>query len=508
MSTRAVIGWLLVAVALGVAAIVVLLLRPPATGPGSAGASGGAVAVGDRLMEFVPGDVRQIIVQQHGGPRQIVERTPGGKGPLGADAEWQLRIEPAPDDKTPPPPVWPLDPTKVQGLIRVLAEAKAVAVPSGSADLGDHPTKVELVFGDATCTWLLSDRTLAGTGMIRVEAFRKAPARQAVVREQLIQVFTDPGPRAWRDRFPLAGIAADASRVRLVNMSQKLLLAKLEGKWSLREPVGAPADPAAVKELLTELGRTGIVDFLDSGGPPSDATLEHPTATIVIEADRRVVEPGKSEPRVTTDSLTLSIGGAAGPGRVYAKVGDSRKVVLEGKTLTFAANPAAYVWPHPLREAPANIGVLAIKLIDPTPGMPEPRSFRRSGGKWVQLMESGADGALSEREQRDVDSLVAFLTGETEGSAPNAPPPAAGEVSLTAPEGARPICAMQIGSLAGSPLETVEVDQMNGDKLALKTGPVYRTYTAGQLPIFLKTLPRAPEPEPASAGGSQAAPTR
>jgi hypothetical protein len=486
MSTRAVIGWLVVAIALGVAAILLILV------PQNAGTPSGAVPVGDRLLDFIPGDVRQITVQTTGGPQQIIERAPAGKGLLGADAEWQLRIEPASGDKAPPP--WPLESAKVQGLIRILSEAKAVAVPAADATVGDRSTRVDLVFPDATATWLLSDRTLAGTGLVRLEAFRKQPARQAVVREDLIRVFTDPGPKGWRDRFPLSGITADASRIKLTNSNHTLSLARQEGKWYLREPVAAPADPAAVKHLLSDLGHTEITDFLDTS--TAAATLASPTATIIIEADRRVIDPGATEPRITTDSLTLTVGGAAGPSLVYARIGDVREVVLDAKPLTFSSDPATYVWPYPMRESPSNIGVLSFKLESEASDAPEVRSFRRSTGKWVQLMPSGKDGALSDREQGDVDALVMCLTGESLRKGPNSPAPPAGEVSLTAPENFRRVCTLRIGSLASSPLETIDIG-WSGDRLILKTGPIYRSYPPDKLPSPLSTLPRAPQATPA-----------
>ncbi|HMN39512.1 MAG TPA: hypothetical protein PKE29_01615 [Phycisphaerales bacterium] len=492
MSTKAVIVWLFLAVVLGIA-VVLLVLRPEGVlAPVQPGQS---VAVGTRLLEFSPGDVRRITVESFSdGLLQTIEPAPKGKGPFGADADWLLRTQPISGSHSASRPAepWPLESARIQGLLRLLAEVRAVAPASGDATLGNKPTRVTIQLREATSTWTLAERTLGGTGLVEI-AGPGPGARRAVVRDDLHRVFNDPGPRAWRSTFPLAGITPDASRVRLDSLSHHLAVSKIDGKWNLIEPAAAPGDPAAIQSLIAELGRVQIVDFFDVPSEASAAEVDTPTATIRIEADRRTIEASEPEPTVSTDSVELTIGGAAGsasptaPPRVFGSINHQRPVLLDGRSVGITVDPAAYVWPAPLRETPANIGGFSLTLVgDANPGA-SGRAFRRFGTRWVQTLAGGDEAPVSDSERRGVEEVLAFLTGERGASPRDSQPGARPTITFAAPEESRAIGSLRVDGLSGASIESLEILTVGDDRVCVRTGSVWRTYGPGTVPALLSS---------------------
>jgi hypothetical protein len=501
MSTKAVIIWLFLAVVLGAIAIWVLLTPQCSKSDKS---STSQIAVGDPIIQFVPGEVRQITVETPGdGLRQIVEHAPLGKSILGADADWQLRIEPLKADAAAPPvgSPWPLESARIQMLLRALAETRAIAPAPTDASLGEKPAKVILQLAASTITLTLADRSLAGTGLLVIDT--PTGSRRAVVRDDLHHVFTDPGPRAWRDRLPFGGIAPDASRIRVESSAGTLLLGKLEGKWNLIEPVPAPADPAAVQQLVAQLSRVQIVDFLDTGSPGAATGLEKPIATLRIEADRRLIEPSKPEPTVTTDALELTIGGSAAGAsasstpRVYASANGERLLLLDGRSVALTGDPAAYAWPSPIREVTSNIGGFSLTPAEGArPDIAE-RTYRRAGTNWAQILPGNRVATLSDSERRGVEDMLTFLSGDRAQSGPGsrtASPTAAPTITFAAPEGTHQVGTLRVEGLGGSALDTLDVLAIGADKVVVRTGRVWRTYGASSVPALLASAAQATAP--------------
>jgi hypothetical protein len=492
MSMKAVIVWLMFAVVLGVVAVLVLLM-PGATKP--------TVVAGDKLLSFKPGEVEQIVVSVAGQPMQSVEKAPSAKSILGADAEWQLRIDASRPGEDPLAP-WPVESAKLQSLLRVLSEMRAIAIPAAGMELG-RPTVVEMrLTGNRTIKLTLAERTLAGTGLVVIDSPQAIGAR-ALVDDQIHAVFTSPGPREWRDPFPFAGIAPDASRIRIEGKGKPLVLAKVEAKWSLREPVQAPGDTAAIQRLLATLGHISVADFLDQGAPSADTGLEKPTGSITVEADRRTMPTGATEPKVTTDTVTLAIGRAAdvAVSRLFCSVGGHRVVLINSTTLRdIGADPGMVIWPHPLRESPSDIGAIAFTLTSPIPATTAEKTLKRSEGRWIQAITNNADVPLTTQALRDVEALLVCLTGaapaassgNTDNHPPTIPRPA---VSIDPPVGYRVLGTIIVGSLAGRPIETLELATADKDLVVLRTGPVYRAYVASQTPELIRAAVQAGTPQ-------------
>ena len=513
MSTKAVIVWLLIAIALGIAAIL-LLRTPPGGGPlsGGGGGSGGVVAVGQKLLAIQPSDVQRIEILRPDGSREVIERSPGGRSPFGGDSEWQLRLFPASSaQKSADPPAWPIIPVRMQALVRVLAEVRAVAEPAKDAAIGENPTLVRIGLSGSTITLRLAERRLAGTGLVEVQPqpqnnsqSSSTPAPMpapllAIVDDSLLNVFNNPGPREWRERAIASGLTPDAARFRLENPRQRLALGRVSGQWSLREPVVAPADAASVQRLATGIGEIVIADFLDSGSPAASTGLENPTARLAVEADLRTVAPGSSaaDPTVQTQTLTLTLGGAAdaSAGRLFASINDSRLVLLDARPLqALTLDPVAYLWPHPTRLSPADVGTLVLDHLD---AGAVGKAFKRTTAGWSAIRPDGTEIPLTDTDLREVTALLAFLTGVGIDAKPAAAPqPPASQFSP--PEDLRPIGRISLLSLGGQPMETIDVGIGPGGGAVLKSGPVFRTYPVVRLPSLLGTMITAAPPPPAS----------
>jgi hypothetical protein len=544
MSTKAVIAWLLAAILLGLLAI--FLLRAPASTPPARPGSTTTLAPGLRLAEFLPGDVRRLSISTPKAKyRQIIEKAPNGRGPLGADAEWLLRMElPTPtgqpaanaDGSQFVPPPWPLDPGRVQSLLRALGEARAAGEPK-DAPLGDAPTRVLMDLGAGTITWAFSARALAGLTLVEVTGL-DGVTRRALCDDKLLRVFTDPGPAPWRITTPAAGIAPDASRVRLEGGRSRAALARVAGQWNLTEPLGAPADPAAVAKLQSALAAIRIADFLDDGAAGVATGLERPAARVTIEADRRTLPPGAAEPTTSTDALDLAIGGPAdAPGRrMFCSINDERLVLLDASNLgDVPTDPTRYLWPAPLRVPPADVGGVTLDRLTPEGAVANDvapaKAYRRSSGRWAELRRdapagsAGAEAPLGDKEQRDVDAVVAFLTGGAPsafpGASPTTPNPvgdARPDMALTAPEGFTPLARVTLTSAAGAPLGIVELWSPKPGMITTRTpatgvpegwgsrdAAVYRTFPAPRVPALLLDVlgpggaPSAPAPTPGDA---------
>ncbi len=435
------------------------------------------------------------MVSTPGQPRQTIE-----PAPRASHAEWLLAIENPKPGHSPTPP-WPLESAKLQSLLRILSEMRAVALPAGGMELGAATTVEIKLSGNRTVTLKLAERTLAGTGLIEIDA-PPAAATRALVADQIHAVFTNPGPREWRDPLPLGGIAPDASRIRIEGKGKPLALAKLDGKWSLREPVQAPADPIAVQRLLTAIGHISIADFLDQGASGSTSGLQKPTGSVTIEADRRTIPAGAAEPKVTTDTVTLTIGGGADAAvtRLYCSVNGKRVVLINSASVRdIGADPGSVVWPHPLREIPSDIGSVAMTLTSPIPATTAEKTFKRSAGRWVQTIANNADVPLATKEQRDVEALLICLTGaqgnaaasEPGSTSPGVPRPTA---TIDAPAGYRVIGSIAVGSLAGRPIDALEIATADKDLIVIRTGPIHRAYAANQLPELLRAAVQASTP--------------
>lgn len=474
------------AIALGV--IAMMLLR----GGGTRGSAAGVVNVGERVLDFAPSGVSEVQISNAASTARIVRITGEGalKPPAWApDAEWLLVSDSAGAS------VWPIPSPQMQGFLRTIAEARAVATPQAGASIGDSPTIVTLLMrGGPAKVLRLSSRTLAGTGLVELSekplsGTAPTPATLALIGDELHRACMNPGPSAWRDRAILRSLAPDASRVTLTSGSRALALAKLDGQWVLREPVAAPADPAAVVSLLGALSKVQVVEFSDKVPAGVKTGIESPTSRLTLEVDRRTLAPDPSAPvKLDTITLNLAIGAPANAdaARVFASLDGKTPLLLDAAALaTLSVDPAGYLWTGAIKCAPADVTKVRLRTGDKV------REFVRADTRWNERTDApGGPGttALTPQDAGEVESLIVFLTGASvpeRGGQTDRP-----KIAVQDPGGLKPVGAVSVW-LGSSQLPEIELFSGTGDGLTLRSGPVYRTFADKRLPALLKSQPVA-----------------
>jgi hypothetical protein len=494
MSSKATLIWLVLALAMGAAALFLL------KGPGKSSADN-AVKVGDPVLTFDPAKLHTIRIQHPDGSSETIDRR---------DSQgWAMVVKVAGRDLPPVDPSdgragWPVPDTRIQGLVRHLLDAKARALPAADNAIGAQPTVVVLELqGSQPITLKLADRSLGGLALIEVSQPQPAGASltRAIIDDQIHAFFRGTAPREWRDRTAISGLSMDCSRITLANdRNDRIALGKVDGLWSLREPFGSPGDPASIQRLLQIVSSVQIVDFLDQGVPGGSTGLEKPAAKLVIETDVR----GEANTPAKVNLRELTIGGPADSrgDRVFAALGEKHVVIIDARAIAeLKLDPAAYAWRHPTRLNPADIGVIVLEREEPpTPAASSATAaqsgkvLQRSLGRWVQVQPDGKELAMSPGEQKSVDELLAFLCGPTAGTSP-ADPSKAGvtpTIAGSAPEGYLAGGSIKLLSVGSRPLDSLEISRLNAGKVTIRTAGVYRTYAGEQVHPLIIELATAP----------------
>ena len=525
MSTRVVFVWLAVAIILGGIAIYLLQSGSPRS------ANGEAIAVGDRVVEFLPQDVTQIEFKAPDRTRELITRDAATGG-------WKITLERSQPIRVPtaqPGIDWPVLDTRVQAFLQKLLETKSLSTPpkdaaiTGGAGGGSAGPSVIRIFlsgasnpasgpgaGQGGVIQInLADRTLGGTGLIEVirtgsaeaGASTAGPGRLAIVDDWLHRVCQTPGPRAWRDPTALALAKSDVSRIRLESAApgglRALELGRIGGRWSVREPIAAPANRESVTQLLATLSDLSIADFLDNGAANADTRLDQPVAKIRLEYDRRTSSDTGNN--VDTVANTLAVGGPAGmsgsPGgasadKLYAQIDNDRVVTIDAKPLaTLPFDPGHYVWPHPSAASATDLGTIVLELRTSdgasVGGTNEQSVYRRSADRWSRLNADGSEGVLIDAGQKDVESLAGFLTGSaakpTAGGA-GAGSGGATSIAITPPPRFVQFGRISLLSLGSMELESIDVGETGPGLVTFRTGPVYRMYAQDKVPGLIVDL--------------------
>lgn len=488
MSSRTVVLALVTAILLaGVAMLVVSLPSSKSASP--------SVPVGDRVLDIDTGRLASIAISIGGRTDRIV----AGKVP----GSWQL--EPA---GAVPGTVWSLDPARVRELVRLLSETRAIAEPAPGAGIDSGGATVTITYDDKSVQTLrVSPRTLAGQGLIAVSGSRpgispssgSTAERLALVADSLHSLLAGPGPRAWRERVLLPGVASGASRVRLINRTGGLALARVGGRWSLTEPVASAADPAAVTRLLATLEAMQAVRFYDESIPDSATGLDSPDARIIIESDLASTEEGANNPRINTTTREVAIGGPAdASGRnLFAAMDQGRTLVsIDAAALSkLRLDPAKYIPPGATATAPADVGLVMLAMYARDGTSPREKGWRRTADGWVELRPDGQQVLLRPNDAAEVNGLIAFIAT----AAPVG-------IVFETPMGYEPLAAVKIAGHNVEPLDELELATTSGPQggFIIRSGRVYRLYAAAPPAIdaFLGDALRKPAAKSAGNSGS------
>jgi hypothetical protein len=512
MSTKAVIIALVVALVLGIGAYVVL---QPAPKPGG---KPDVFVAGERVVKVDPGAVTAIEIETPDGEVQTIRRAPVGAA---SESEYLLTVG---RESAKAGASWPLETGRVESLLRVLNNAPSLGAPDDKAEIDADAARVTIREENGNVTHLLiGSRTLGGKGLVKVvtskgsdaltlKDLRAKAGKLAMMDESIHNAFRQPGPRAWRDTRAMEGIGPEVSRLQLVNADLSTKIARLEGKWLVQEPVGAPADPAQVSKLIGTLDALRITSFLDEptavAPTEADTSLASPLATVTTETDRRVLlaDPARPAGDVTirTETHQLFIGKPAdtsGQTR-YARLGkDGPVVIISGAGLTRELFDATgYVSKKAVQTTPADIGMLILEpkapetaaapapgALTPTPTpTPAGRVFQRDLDKWKEV-SGKTETTLDDTMTKAVGDLVKFLTSDDATSLALNPPAVWHEDGQ-----------LIVGSLGGTPLETIVLGGSDSADLVVRSGEgrtaVYRSYQRERVPrILVGMLPKPPE---------------
>lgn len=299
----------LLSLALIGAAVLVLRSRP---GPG------GPVT----LLSLVPSQVELIRLDAPGQPPIIVRQE-------GHRREWQIVVGGSDGAET----RWPASEARVRAALRVLSALSGEASdPLPDAEVG---TVVTIVSGDGS-EWRLrlAAQSLAGRGRIRVES----PAGDivhALVDGDVHLMLAWQGMMQWRDTRAVPGFDGTASRVSAVAGSSALRLATVRGRWGMRDPIIAPAEPRIVQELLRAIESLTVVRFRDD--QPAQ-TLDTPSLVIELESDIPSPTDDERDRRVLVRRLSV-LGPADAAGARYLARAESLLLTPHSRATETLAGP-------------------------------------------------------------------------------------------------------------------------------------------------------------------------
>jgi hypothetical protein len=458
----------LLVIALGLGATLFLINRgatPAQNGPSDAQTPTGPA------FEIDPAQVRAMTVTEPGGVTRSVYRTD-----LGGWIYAELPVTATPDVG------WPTDATRVNSALRTLSLIP-VAGEAESASINDSAPVIELRMADGTARSLQVERdSVGGNTLARIDEDRLVLIEAATVAGVL-----ESGPEAWRVNSPLAGIAADASRITIVAGERRVALAKVDNRWIMRGPISARADEDIIRTVLEAILKMRIVEFAGE-----DALVTEPVVTIDIERDDMVRDDGSAR-RVT--SRTLAIGGQADAGastrRATVRGTDlppaTALVVERGDIITdqqFAnlARAEAYLSKIAVPERREDIGIILFRPLGEPTG---DRGFRRDLEGWNEMRPDGGMRTAEIPDREALTSAITMMTG-TPGE-----PRMAADV-----EAFRPLTRVEMYTLDDSDLGSLQVGYVDGT-LAIRRGNVLWLYPETQAPsLFALPAPDQLEPEP------------
>jgi hypothetical protein len=289
----------------------------------------------------------------------------------------------------------------------------------------------------------------------------------------IAEMLVDTGIRAWRSPAALPGLGMDASRISVRgHAGGEVSLARIQGRWALREPFAEPADPEAVHRLLALLAAVRVEDFCDSGAP-ADTGLDKPAATLIIETDSR-----DAAGRSTTMRQTVSVGRAADvAGRtVIARLERSGEaafadtVILHGEQLAaINADPMHYVARRALQADPSEVGQLSVRRVL-VEGSCAVVGFRRTLDGWETRCGEEAWRVASADDVKLATSLVDLLA--------TTPAEMVTRRGTTEESAASAAATVEASSLGGTPIGRVDLD-VEATRLVSLTERIRRQYPPG-----------------------------
>ncbi len=451
MSKTGVIVALLVAIVLAAAALLV-----GGRGRGQASPMG-------PLLAFDPARVAELRVTRSDGRFEAVRR--------GEPGMWDVVLGGVGEERA-----WPADPARMRAALRILSTIESDQDADHNAAVEPGAAQVLLTLDDGSSRSIrISSRNLAGKVLLEVSTGPSKQTRSAWVNNEVGEMLIGTGPREWRDRAALPGLGPDVVRISLKGAAGTVSLARIQGRWGLREPVQEAAEPEAVAKLLSALGNVQVMDFLDDGvASPERTGLDKPVAELTIESDQRDAD-GKNH--TLTRSLRVGQQADIAGKAVFARLesGSSPRVVQVAADAlsSLTTDPGAYVSRRAVQAPAADIGGIRI---DPASGTA--RRFERGIEGWMEVGDAGAKTRVG---NADAAGIEAFLTLVSQTPADVIGIGEAWPVAWN-PAG-RKLATVSLSSQGGVPITQVELldaalSTKGGRQIVLHSGPTWRVYSA------------------------------
>jgi hypothetical protein len=401
-------------------------------------------------------------------------------------------------------PAWPIEPARVRGLVRIIADADATPAP---------PDQVSTLLCTLTLTGAdgvrrmleIRQPVVGGGAVIRFHDGAREISR--VASGDLIGAARFDSVASWRIPHAFPDKPADATGLRLSKDSRTLALGRVERRWHITHPFSEHAENDAAAALLgrcAQLHATRLVD-----GPPEEhsAWINSPRAALTLQRDVRLATDDGDVARYTLVQELL-LGPLSGEeGRVLAMVraslvdpspggGASPAVPLWGPMLMVIEGEAfdalgvdalPYARATGLPLATADIGELHLgrPADEHTPGAalrpPAPTELSPPGGggasraAFVRAIDGWRRHGLMHAgvsvDASGAAELAAFLTLVCETPADR--------LWLGEPPGATKVCTLTARGSSGQMTafaHLLRIDDASGPMLGVRTGPVVRLF--------------------------------
>lgn len=464
MSTKALVTTLIV---FGLLVGVAVLLNQG--GPQKAQSTNGPTPI----LEIDPASIRTIEVVSDGDRSTVRRAESGGWVYVADDLEWPVR------------------PDAPNTMLRVLGSVSGSDPGSDETGLGDRVCTINLTLEDgSTRTIEVSEQTVGGRSLART-----GEGKTAIIGPDLLDAATRPGPRGWRVADALPGVGPiDTSRVTIETPDASIALARVDGAWQMRAPVGARANAEAVNGLLQTLAAARAGSFIDPPGLPASSImkLDAPGMVITCERDLRMIDDAGNV-SVQTNARQLRLGGPAGAdgASVYAAPDAAPSFVLVLKSdlaTSIPTSPRHYLATTATGVHPSEVWMV---VIQPDSGASIGR--RRHLDQWLELRP---DGSTADAASEPVEELLTFLA-ETPGE----PDIASGDM--------RSLARVDLLDSEGGVLDRITIGYNADGRLVARSGRIMWTYGLPEPPAILavpsfgdlpamEERPEVPEQDPDS----------
>lgn len=415
-----------------------------------------------RILSFDPAQLTAIEVQSPQGHDRIERTTSGG---------WRWVN---PDDQS---MTWPaILPGAAQTATARLATLEPERLPDADP-IPDDAWTITFSAGETTESLKVARQTLGGLSRAQNTA-----GERFLVETDLIKPLVDPGLASWRIARAIPGLF-DASRIWIEKGDRALTLARVQGKWSIIQPVAARASADSVSALLDALAAVSVEQFQDRDNrSAAELGLTNPSTSVRLQRDERASD-ASGEVRTSTQESTLLVGDPADPTgalRFAAPTADAPMLLLVSSTAvaSIPTDPKSLLDPTASGVLPSDVFAININTLG------EQSELKREMGNW-----SGAPAA-------QLDALLEFLC-----TTPGEPDVLATGDSILAAS------RVELLSLSGDRLDLISIGYTADALLAAQAGSVIWTYPNAEPPALLNLpafddMPERPDFQPATDGAA------